>query len=249
MKRCKTYSESFTKGLFSDLHFTQAKNDPDWNKISIELSSFIQASPCVWMVTDLLKNQWGWVSENAEALFGIHPRHLLYPGPSWFVPMIPSIYQDEVTSTIESIWEHIKNRYKSENQLCNYNLCFPVKLPNGREKEILQQNTFYLPERYQCSYLLSIYSDISSLQVKKSIHATVLLGSYSQDICPKACQSHQPHFSKREREISVLLKKGYSSKCIADRLHISFHTVNKHRQNMMEKSGAKNTAELMAMVE
>lgn len=249
MKGYKTPSDYFTNGLFSEFHAKHTIKDPDWNKLSFEISSFIEASPCTWMVTDLLKHQWEWVSENAEDLFGIHPNQLLNPGPSWFLPMIPANYQKEVTSTIKSIWTHLINCYKRENKLCKYNLCFPVKLPNGQEKEILQQNAFYLPELYQGHYLLSTYSDISSLQIKKSIHATLLVGSNSQNICPKEFQSNQLHFSKREIEISKLLKKGYSSKCIADRLHISFHTVNKHRQNMMEKSGAKNTAELVAMVE
>lgn len=249
MKSYKTPSECFTNGLFTEAQTQHAIKEPDWNKLSVELSSLIQASPCAWMVADLSNNRWGWISENAEDIFGIHPNQLLNPGPSWFMPMIPTNYQKEVQSTIKSIWAEIINCYKSEDHLCKYNLCFPIKLPNGQEKEIFQQNTFYLQDLYQGNYLISIYSDITSLQVKKTIQATLFFRSHSQHINPIEYPSNQLHFSKRELEISNLLKKGYSSKCIADKLHISFHTVNKHRQNMMEKSGAKNTAELVAMAE
>jgi len=60
-------------------------------------------------------------------------------------------------------------------------------------------------------------------------------------------ESHQPRgiLSKRELEIVRLLAQGYSSKCIADKLFISFHTVNTHRQHMIEKTKTKNTGELI----
>lgn len=249
MKNYKTQTDYFTEGLFSKINPKQEIKEPAWDQLSFEIPSVIQASPCTWMVTDLLKNQWGWISENAESLFGVNPKQLMNPGPNWFMPMIPSSYQKETKSAIESIWTQLINHYKIENHLCKYNLCFPITLPNGQEKEIFQQNAFYLPNLYQGNYLISIYSDITSIQVKKLIHATLILESDFQNIHPITCPSNQLHFSKRELEISQLLKKGHSSKCIADLLHISFHTVNKHRQNMMEKSGAKNTAELVTMVE
>ncbi|NCC09829.1 MAG: LuxR family transcriptional regulator [Bacteroidia bacterium] len=41
--------------------------------------------------------------------------------------------------------------------------------------------------------------------------------------------------SKREKEILKLISKGEMSKEIADKLSISVHTVNRHRQNILEK--------------
>jgi len=54
------------------------------------------------------------------------------------------------------------------------------------------------------------------------------------------------HFTKRELEILHLLCKGKSSNDIAQLLFISENTVNTHRQNMLEKSNKKNTAELIS---
>lgn len=43
--------------------------------------------------------------------------------------------------------------------------------------------------------------------------------------------------SEREREILVLLKEGVGREQVADRLHISFFTVRRHIQNILEKTG------------
>lgn len=51
--------------------------------------------------------------------------------------------------------------------------------------------------------------------------------------------------SDREVEILVGICQGLSTQEIADRLFISKRTVDKHRANILEKSGCKNTASLV----
>jgi DNA-binding CsgD family transcriptional regulator len=53
--------------------------------------------------------------------------------------------------------------------------------------------------------------------------------------------------SKREKEIVKLLSEGLASKQISDILHISSHTVDTHRRNLLKKTGAKNTLELVVI--
>jgi len=54
-----------------------------------------------------------------------------------------------------------------------------------------------------------------------------------------------PKLTDREGEILNLICKEYSSAEIADKLFISFHTVESHRANLMSKAGVKNTAGLV----
>ncbi len=49
--------------------------------------------------------------------------------------------------------------------------------------------------------------------------------------------------SVREKEVLELARKGMMSKEISDTLSISIHTVNKHRQNIMQKMNAANVLE------
>jgi DNA-binding CsgD family transcriptional regulator len=52
-------------------------------------------------------------------------------------------------------------------------------------------------------------------------------------------------FSKREKEVLRLLASGNSSKIIAEKLNLSFHTIVTYRKRLLEKTGVKNTTELV----
>lgn len=54
-----------------------------------------------------------------------------------------------------------------------------------------------------------------------------------------------PKLTDRELEILNLICKEHSSQEIANKLFISFHTVESHRANLMHKSGTRNTAGLV----
>src|SRR5690606_22901433 len=54
-----------------------------------------------------------------------------------------------------------------------------------------------------------------------------------------------PSLSRREKEILNLILKEYTTQEIADKLFISFGTVETHRRNMLIKTGARNTAGLV----
>ncbi len=51
--------------------------------------------------------------------------------------------------------------------------------------------------------------------------------------------------SAREIEILACVCQGLSNQQIADRLFISKRTVDKHRANILEKTGCRNTADLV----
>lgn len=58
-------------------------------------------------------------------------------------------------------------------------------------------------------------------------------------------ESDDEQLSMREREILVAVCQGLSNQEIADKLFISKRTVDKHRANILEKTGCKNTASLV----
>ena len=53
------------------------------------------------------------------------------------------------------------------------------------------------------------------------------------------------NITQKEKEVLSLLGQGLSSKEIANRLSISFHTVESHRKNLRFKFEAKNSSELI----
>ena len=61
--------------------------------------------------------------------------------------------------------------------------------------------------------------------------------------CARATTCADEQLSVREREILVAVCRGLSNQEIADELFISKRTVDKHRANILEKTGCKNTAQ------
>lgn len=60
-----------------------------------------------------------------------------------------------------------------------------------------------------------------------------------------ATRMHADEFSSREIEILKLIGEGFTNAEMADKLFISRRTVEGHRQSLIDKTGAKNTAMLM----
>ncbi len=51
----------------------------------------------------------------------------------------------------------------------------------------------------------------------------------------------------KEKEVLALISIGLTTKQIAGKLNISHHTVETHRKNLLRKSDAKNSAQLVQM--
>ena len=71
-----------------------------------------------------------------------------------------------------------------------------------------------------------------------------LLASIAHRMRTREAEADEP-LSAREREILVAVCRGLANQEIADELFISKRTVDKHRANILEKTGCKNTASLV----
>ncbi len=92
-----------------------------------------------------------------------------------------------------------------------------------------------------------VYSAVESVMAGDSYFSTALLGSLTSHMSPLATPqpSDEDALSDREMEILVEVCRGLSNQEIADKLFISKRTVDKHRANILEKTGCKNTANLV----
>ncbi len=75
-----------------------------------------------------------------------------------------------------------------------------------------------------------------------------VMNSLSNTTQPKKKKSRfepQIPLTDREKEVLLLIIKEYSNQEIADELYISKRTVDAHKRNLLEKTGAKNVAGLV----
>lgn len=92
-----------------------------------------------------------------------------------------------------------------------------------------------------------VYSAVDSVMAGDSYFSTALLGSLTRHMTPLAPETPSDEDALSNREVEILLEvcKGLSNQEIADKLFISKRTVDKHRANILEKTGCKNTANLV----
>ena len=93
-----------------------------------------------------------------------------------------------------------------------------------------------------------VYSAVDSVMAGDSYFSPSLLGSLTRHMSGVAVDAEPADddaLSVREIEILVEVCRGLSNQEIADKLFISKRTVDKHRANILDKTGCKNTANLV----
>lgn len=94
------------------------------------------------------------------------------------------------------------------------------------------------------SQIDQVLEAIETVRGGGSYFSAELLASIANTMRTREAAGDEP-LSAREREILVAVCRGLSNQQIADELFISKRTVDKHRANILEKTGCKNTASLV----
>jgi DNA-binding NarL/FixJ family response regulator len=111
----------------------------------------------------------------------------------------------------------------------------------------------YIEKALQAGVHGYLIKNASDEELKLAV-ASILAGErfYSSEIKDVLVNSLLPSpdsngvtFTKREKDILLLMSEGYSSKEIADRLFVSINTIETHRKNMFFKTGLRNMAHLI----
>lgn len=117
-------------------------------------------------------------------------------------------------------------------------------------KVIEQHQVLELDKQGNLWLALSII-DISPNQQTQDEINSQLINFKTGEILPFALSNSSSeipsiHLSQRENEILHLVKSGLLSKEISNKLNISLHTVNTHRQRILGKLGANNSMEAVS---
>lgn len=90
-----------------------------------------------------------------------------------------------------------------------------------------------------------VEASIKNVMAGKNYFSQEILSGLLNSINRKNQPQKNTDLSERETEVLYQICKGLSNQEIADELHISKRTVDKHRENILSKSGTKNTAGLV----
>lgn len=140
----------------------------------------------------------------------------------------------------------------SIEQVTNYKVRYDyrIKKSNGEYIRILQQVvTIDYDKNGRVLRTFGVHTNISHLKTEGDpvLSFIGLNGepSYIDVGVEKIYQQPASFLSPREREVLLLIADGKESKVIANDLNISKETVSTHRKNLLAKTNARNSAELV----
>lgn len=126
---------------------------------------------------------------------------------------------------------------------------------NGEHKYIANQTQILRNSPCGNMWLALCQYDLSPEQRQQTdINSRITNNETGEVITIYLSEERSSILSSREKEILLLIKKGFLSKEISGKLDISIHTVNRHRQNILLKLSVDNsleavhTAEIMKLI-
>jgi DNA-binding CsgD family transcriptional regulator len=216
----------------------------DKHKIALQALSDICNSGI--NVFDLHKRQVVFFSSNFGKLLGYDPSDYEENGQQFFAAKIHS--EDKVKLSLQGVSTlKLFNSFSSDEKL-NHKEIKEYRMLNSQNKyvRLIEQYQVIELDRKGQIWLVMGVVDISPNQEEYDGIKNQLL-NFKTGIISSLDVSPKPQFdlTKREIEVLKLVKDGFLSKEISEKLFISLHTVNTHRQRFLAKLGANNSFEAL----
>ena len=199
-----------------------------WERDKAMLHQMAKVSQSCTFVVDVYKSKYVYASSNFADLLG---------------------YDSNKIATLERQGNYLESRFHPDDfdQLVDLQIKlgqFIYSLPV--EQYVRVTNRLQVLEQGLSGKAWLILGNMSISPDQKNseqVDCTVLNLRNGELFSPALLSSPTIHLTKRETEIFHLIQKGLLSKEIANKLQISIHTVNIHRQNLLHKLEVQNSIE------
>lgn len=134
----------------------------------------------------------------------------------------------------------------SRDEKLNHKVIYEYRMQTADLKYVRlveQYQILELDSKGQIWLMLSIVDVSPNQDLESPVKCRLLNFRTGNLIQLETDQKLQLEITPRELEVLRLVKDGFLSKEISDKLSISVHTVNTHRQRVLEKLGANNSME------
>jgi DNA-binding CsgD family transcriptional regulator len=213
------------------------------------LALMLNISPCLTWILNVRTGRYTFVSEQAERLLGYPTHSFTKRGIELTCQLLHPEDADLFCRFMGQIWKYLVSLPANRREAHQYNCDYRLRKSDGSYVRLLEKTIVLQTDRKgNITHLLGVCTDITDWKKNDSMTAFVISDQDTLCLtCTSANEQLEPAqlLSKRQKEILKLVASGYNSKQIADQLCISFHTVNRHRQNIIEKTQRKNTGELV----
>jgi len=204
----------------------------------------------VALIIDHAAFMYRYVSNNIEDVLGVSKHELMTSGVS---KALAIMHPDDVVAlspVFIKATEAILSLPLEERPYLHFCYTMRYNTPKGLMRIYQQTIPITLKDAGLPYLALALVSDITEYSREEGVNYKLSLNLPGQPVktiaAGNASASTSP-FSEREKEIVLHLFDGLDTNQIAEKLFISEGTVRKHRQNILEKTGAKNSVHLVRM--
>lgn len=245
------YKEEFYKELSS---FKDYISEPDYSVVPhyidvVRSMDKIENKPMYLL--DLYKQEFLFVSERYKYLLGQSENDSEID----FDFFVEILHPDDFKSNTEAPVEFQKFvAEQPEGDRLDYKLLtdFRLKMPSGEYVRVFEQLINLKFDKNYNPWLVLSITDLSSNQNPELDSGAKIVNSKTGQTVKTFAQSGYLNLGKilteREKEVLILISKGYLSKQIAGKLDISINTVNNHRRNILTKTNCSNTFEAIKLI-
>lgn len=239
------YKEKYAE-LLASQSFDESELDyAILNKHKLFLSQLAKVSNSGVTVFDLYRHQHVFTSYNFADLFGYDLAGIEVEGNSYFDERV---HPEDMEILMRNGVDSLNFFFERKDECMSYKLVNEYRVRNFKNEyvRIIEQHQILeLDKRGNVWLSLSVWDispDQSPLQGARTQILNCKTGEYRSlhDLIPDTSKSG---LSSREVEVLQLIKEGLLSKEISDKLCISVHTVNTHRQKILLKLNANNSME------
>jgi len=252
MKRVESFRNSYEEYLEVCRSINPGSGILDLRKlVKKELPSNYIGLPFGTCLIDYSNREYKYISENCQEISSYEKDEYKSGGLdfNWmlFHPEDKVVFSEQVFSDIKEYWKLIPSKEISEYRF-SFNHRYFRK--DGTISQILQHGTYLEPQSAGIPIInLLVFTDIGDFKTDTNMILTIsrlVKGQGYLKVFSKTYHATRDiPLSARESEVLKLSLEGLSSKMIAEKLFISIQTVKNHKRHMMEKTSAKNIAELI----
>ncbi|MCO6148862.1 LuxR C-terminal-related transcriptional regulator [Flavobacterium sp. NRK1] len=234
--------------IWSTISTNQPIKDASFDiSLQEKLLDIFQAGDYYYFIVNVRKSIIEVMSPEVENVLG-------YPSGELTLPFVMNImhpedlpyylnFESAITKFLNSLSGEKLFKYKIQHD-------FRLKKADGNYLRILNQFIIIQHEKDNVRTFV-INTDISHLK-KDNIPVLSFIGmngepSYSNVNVKNIFKLSKPVLTRREKDVLRALARGMNSAEISDALCISKYTVDSHRKNMLKKTEAKSTTEILGI--
>jgi len=241
------------KFSFESIDSPEKRNEA-LNEAIVMMENYVKLDNSVAVLSDLASNKSYVFAGDFGSFFDIHT--------SGFT-IIDSIWEDDIYQRIhpDDLFQRHLLELESFNFLktmpCEERLNYATKcsirsLNKNKEYQYIVHRSFYIKNSSEGGLWLAVclYNYLfEKITVINGIDGKIINTKTGERFYVDTYINCIDLLTLREKEILVLIGKGIISKEIAAKLNISINTVNRHRQNILEKLNVNNSIEAVRTAE